>query len=200
MLNLTKGNKLNLAKTGGMSVAKVGLGWTPRKFDSQAEFDLDASVFVLKEDNTPFGRVLTLPGADDGWCCFYGQPKLPGDVVVHSGDNRTGAGDGDDETVTIKFNAMPPEASRVAIIVTIHEGLQRKQNFGQIDDAYAKIYNDSNEVVVQYDLDEDASGVTSMMFVEFKKNTAGEWVMAAVGEGFQKSLGDFFSAYKVPGH
>ena len=201
MLSLQKGQKLNLNKELGLTKAVIGLGWNAKKFDSQTDFDLDASLFVLKEEpGNPFGRVLTLPTANDGWVCFYGQSRLPGDVVIHSGDNRTGAGDGDDETITVDFGKMPAEASRVAVIVTIHEAAARRQNFGQVDDAYAKIYNEDGALLAEYDLDEKASTATAMMFVEFKKNSAGEWVMQAVGEGFNKGLGDFFSAYKVPGY
>lgn len=201
MLSLAKGQKLNLSKEFGLKVVKIGLGWNPRKFDSQKDFDLDASLFVLKEEpGNPFGRVLTLPTANDGWVCFYGQPNLPGDVAVHSGDNRTGSGEGDDEVITVDFTKMPAEASRCAVIVTIHEGADRRQNFGQVDDAYAKIYNEGGTLLAEYDLDEKASTATAMMFVEFKKNSSGEWVMQAVGEGFNKGLGDFFSVYKVPGY
>lgn len=201
MLNLQKGQKLNLSKEFGLKTAVVGLGWNPKKFDSQTDFDLDATLFILKEEaGNPFGRVLTLPTAEDGWVCFYGQPALPGDVAKHSGDNRSGSGDGDDEQIFIDFSKMPADASRAAVIVTIHEGAARRQNFGQVDDAYAKIYDANGTLLAEYDLDEGASLATAMMFVEFKKNTSGEWVLQAVGEGFDRGLGDFFSAYKVPGY
>jgi tellurium resistance protein TerD len=95
---------------------------------------------------------------------------------------------------------MPDEATRVAVIVTIHEGASRRQNFGQVDNAYTKLYNESGELLAEYDLDENTSTATAMMFVEFKKNGSGEWVMQAVGEGFNKGLADFFTAFKVPGY
>ena len=201
MLSLQKGQKLNLNKDmGGLKVAIVGLGWSPKRFQSQSDFDLDASCFVLKDDGSQFGAVVTNPAPENGWVCFYGQPKLPNDVVVHSGDSRTGDAQGDDEQIKIDFTKMPPDASRVAVIVTIHEGAERKQNFGQIDDAYAKIYDANGTQLAEYDLDESASTSVSMMFVEFKKNAAGEWTLQAIGEGFDKGLGDFFSAFKVPGY
>lgn len=199
-LSLAKGQKLNLSKEFGLKQAIVGLGWTPKKFDSQADFDLDASLFILKENGTPFGQVLTLPSAGDGWVCFYGQPELPGGVAKHSGDSRTGDGEGDDEQIMIDFTKMPAEAARVAVIVTIHEAVERRQTFGQVDEAYAKIYDAAGKELAVYDLDENASTATAMMFVEFKKNGTGEWVMQAVGEGFNRGLGDFFAAYKVPGY
>lgn len=201
MLNLSKGGKLNLAKELGLKKVTIGLGWDTKKFDTQKEFDLDASLFVIKEDGTPFGRVLTLPTASDGWCCFYGQTELPGGVAKHTGDNRTGGGAGDDEQIIVDFSKMPDEASRVSVIVTIHEGAERQQTFGQVDNAYCKLYDETGTTeLAKYDLDESASTATAMMFVEFKKNSSGEWVMQAVGEGFNKGLVDFFKAYKVPGH
>lgn len=201
MLNLQKGSKLNLAKNGGLTFVSVGLGWSPRKFATQTDFDLDASAFVLEEDGSAFGKVITLPTADEGWLCFYNQPRLPGDALVHSGDNRTGSGAGDDETIQIDFSKLPTQASRVAIIVTIHEGAQRRQNFGQVEEAYAKVYDKDGTAVAEFKLSEDEETATavSMMFVEFKKNSAGEWVMSAVGEGFNHALSDFCKAFKVPG-
>jgi tellurium resistance protein TerD len=202
MLSLQKGSKLNINKEFGLKKVVIGLGWDPKKFDTQKEFDLDASLFILKDEpGNPFGRVLTLPTANDGWVCFYGQQELPGGVAKHSGDNRTGGGsDSDDEQIIVDFGLMPAEATKVAVIVTIHEGAERRQTFGQVDNAYAKIYDESGTELAQYDLDESASTATAMMFVEFKKNGSGEWVMQAVGEGFNKGLGDFFSAFKVPGY
>lgn len=200
MLSLQKGGKLNINKEFGLQKVTIGLGWDPKKFDSQKEFDLDATLFVLKDEpGNPFGRVLTLPTANDGWVCFYNQPELPGGVAKHSGDNRTGGDDGDDEQIFVDFSKMPDEATKVAVIVTIHDAVARRQTFGQVDNAYAKIYDESGKELAQYDLDENASTATAMMFVEFKKNGAGEWVMQAVGEGFNKGLEDFFKAFKVPG-
>lgn len=199
MLNLNKGGKLNLAKEFGLNKVMVGLGWNTKRFESQAEFDLDATAFVLQEDGSPYGKIVTRPTANDGWVCFYNQPRLPGDVVVHSGDNRTGGGDGDDEQITIDFTKMPDEASRVVIVVTIHEAVARRQTFGMVDDAYVKIYDESGAELAQYDLDEKASTSASMMFVEFKKNGSGEWVMQAIGEGFSQGLAEFCKLYKVPG-
>lgn len=198
-LSLQKGQKLNLSKEFGLKKAIVGLGWNPKKFDTQADFDLDATVFVLQEDGTPFGKVLTLPKETDGWVAFYNQPLVGNGAVEHSGDNRTGGGDGDDEQIKIDFTKMPDIASRIAVVVTIHEGAERRQNFGQVDDAYAKIYDENGKELAVYNLSEDTSTATAMLFVEFKKNSSGEWIVQAVGEGFVKSLEDFFKAFKVPG-
>lgn len=200
MLSLAKGQKLSLSKDmGGLKVAIIGLGWTPRRFESQSDYDLDASCFVLKDDGSQFGAVVTNPEPSNGWVCFYGQSQLPGSAVIHSGDARTGDASGDDEQIKIDFSKMPAEAARVAVIITIHEGSDRKQNFGQIDDAYAKVYDESGKELYQFDLDASASSNTAVMMVEFKK-TNGDWVMQAVGEGFNQGLGDFFKVFKVPGY
>lgn len=199
-LSLVKGQKLNLSKEFALKNAIVGLGWKPKKFDSQSDFDLDASIFVLEEDGTPFGRVLRLPTSEDGWLCYYGQPTLPGGCVQHSGDSRTGADSEDDvEQIKIDFTLLPPQASRISVIVTIHEAAARKQTFGQVDDAYTKVYDGEGKELAVYDLDENASTGTGMMFVEFKRNGSGDWVLQAVGESFDKGLQEFCVAYKVPG-
>jgi len=199
MLQLQKGGKLNLAKAGGLDFVKVGLGWSEKKFDTQQDFDLDATAFVLREDGSPFGAVLAIPPQKDGWVCYYNQQNIGNGAVVSSGDNRTGSGEGDDESIEIDFKKLPPEASRVAIVITIHEAAERKQNFGQIEKAYATIYDNTGAERAKFQLDEDASTATALLFVEFKKNDSGEWVLNAVGEGFQKGLSDFCTAFKVPG-
>lgn len=199
-LNLQKGQRLNLSKEFGLQYAVVGLGWDPRKFDSQEEFDLDATAFVLAEDGTPFGKVLTLPKETDGWVCFYNQKDVGNGAVQHLlGDNQNGGREGDDEQIGIDFTKIPPQASRIAIVVTIHEASERKQNFGRVDNAYARVLDKSEKELARYNLSEDASTSTAMMFVEFKKNSGGEWVVQAIGEGFNRGLEDFFKAFHVPG-
>lgn len=199
-LSLAKGQRLNLSKEFGLEYAVVGLGWDPRKFDSQEDFDLDATAFVLEEDGTPFGKVLTLPKETDGWVCYYNQKEIGNGAVKHLlGDNQNGGGDGDDEQIGINFKLLPPQASRIAVVVTIHEGKERQQNFGRVDNAYARVLDKNEKELAIYNLSDDASTFTAQMFVEFKKNAGGEWVLQAVGEGFIKGLGDFFKAFKVPG-
>lgn len=202
MLNLAKGQKLNLSKDLGAPItrAKVGLGWKQKQYATQSDFDLDASVFVLKEDpNSPQGVVITTPPASEGWICFYNQAKLPNDCVVHSGDNKTGGSVGNDEEITIDFSRLPSEASRVVVVVTIYDAVTRKQNFGQIESAHAKLYDDSGKEVANYRLDESASIAKAMTFVEFKKSSSGDWLMQAVGEGSDDGLDTFCKKFKVPG-
>lgn len=200
ILSLSKGQKLNLSKDVGISKAKIGLGWKQKAYATQQDFDLDASVFVLQEDpSTPFGRIMTKSPAQEGWICFYNQQKLPNDCVVHSGDNKTGGSVGNDEEVTVDFSRLPQEASRVVVVVTIHDAIARKQNFGQIESAHAKLYNENGSELASYQLDEIASVATAMVFVEFKKNSGGDWIMQAVGEGSNDGLESFCRKYKVPG-
>jgi tellurium resistance protein TerD len=196
MLTLEKGSRLNLAKESGLDFVRVGLGWTEKKFESQADFDLDASAFVCDAS----GCVLTLPPHPSAWMLFYNQLKLGNSALEHSGDERTGASEGDDETITIDFTKLPPQAAHVAIVVTIHDAHQRRQNFGMIQEAHARIYDKTGLARAEYKLMEDASTATSLLFVEFKKNGAGEWVMMTVGEGFKSGLEKFCEMFKVPGY
>ena len=199
-LSLQKGQRLNLSKDLGLDYVVVGLGWDPRKFDSQEDFDLDATAFVLAEDGTPFGRVLTQPKETDGWVCFYNQPDVGNGAVKHLlGDSKDGGGDGDDEQIGIDFTKLPSNASRIAIVVTIHEAQDRKQNFGRVDNAYAKVYDKNGAEKAVCNLSDDVSISTAMMFVEFKKNSSNQWVIQSVMEGFNKGLEDFFKAFQVPG-
>lgn len=200
MLSLEKGQRLNLSKDLGLDYVVVGLGWDPRKFDSQEDFDLDATAFVLEDDGTPFGKVLTLPKETDGWVCYYNQADIGQGAVKHLlGDNKNGGGAGDDEQIGIDFKKLPAQASRVAIVVTIHEAVSRDQKFGRVDNAYAKIYDKAMKEQAVCNLSDDASTSTAMMFVEFKKNASNQWVLQNVMEGFIKGLEDFFKAFKVPG-
>lgn len=200
MLTLEKGSRLNLSKDLGLQYAIIGLGWKPRKFDSQEDFDLDATAFVLEEDGTPFGKVLTLPKETDGWVCYYNQQDVGNGAVKHLlGDNKDGGGEGDDEQIGIDFTKLPVQASRIAIVVTIHEATERKQNFGRVDDAYMRVLDKNENEQARANLSDDASTSTAQMFVEFKKNSSGQWILQVVGEGFTKGLIDFFKAFKVPG-
>jgi tellurium resistance protein TerD len=156
----------------------VGLGWDARSTDGQ-DFDLDASAFLLKAD----GKVRA-----DSDFIFYNQLKSTDGSVEHTGDNRTGEGDGDDEAIKIDLSKVPAEIDKIAITVTIHEADARKQNFGQVRNAFIRLVNqDNNNEVVRYDLAEDASTETAMIFAELYRNGA-EWKFRAVGQGFNGGL------------
>jgi tellurium resistance protein TerD len=178
-ISLQKGGNVSLTKTDpGLINALVGLGWDARSTDGAA-FDLDASVFLVGET----GKVLS-----DGHFIFYNQKTSPDGAVVHSGDNTTGAGEGDDETVSINLPGVDPNIQRIVFAVTIHEAEARNQNFGMVRNAFMRVLNkDSNTELARFDLSEDYSTETAMVFGEVYRNGA-EWKFKAVGQGFAGGL------------
>ena len=185
-LSLSKGGNLSLSKEApGMTKVLVGLGWDARSTDGQ-DFDLDASAFLLKAD----GKVRA-----DSDFIFYNQLKSVDGSVEHTGDNRTGEGDGDDEAIKVDLSKVPADIDRIAFTVTIHEAETRKQNFGQVRGAFIRIVNqDNNSEVARYDLAEDASTETAMIFAELYRNGA-EWKFRAVGQGFAGGLKPLAESY-----
>ena len=185
-LSLSKGGNLSLSKEApGMTKVLVGLGWDARSTDGQ-DFDLDASAFLLKAD----GKVRA-----DSDFIFYNQLKSTDGSVEHTGDNRTGEGDGDDEAIKVDLSKVPADIDRIAFTVTIHEADARKQNFGQVRGAFIRIVNqDNNSEVARYDLAEDASTETAMIFAELYRNGA-EWKFRAVGQGFVGGLKPLAESY-----
>ena len=186
-ISLSKGGNVSLSKESpGLDEIMIGLGWDVRATDGQ-DFDLDASAFLLKAD----GKVR----ADTDFC-FYNNKDIQG-AVIHQGDNRTGEGEGDDEQIKIVLSKVPAEIDKVAIAVTIHEGEQRGQSFGQVSNAFIRIVNEQGgSEIVRYDLSEDASVETAMILGEVYRN-AGEWKFRAVGQGFKGGLGPLASNYGV---
>lgn len=117
--------------------------------------------------------------------------------MVHNGDNRTGEGDGDDETLSIDLSKVPADVAKVIFAVTIYEGATRNQNFGQVSDAYIRVVNDAGgSEIARFDLSEDGSTETAMVFGELYKN-AGEWKFRAIGQGFAGGLGPLAASYGV---
>ena len=185
-VSLSKGGNVSLTKEApGLTEVIVGLGWDPRVTDGQ-EFDLDASAFLLKAD----GKVRA-----DSDFIFYNQLKSTDGSVEHTGDNRTGEGDGDDEAIKVDLSKVPADIDRIAFTVTIHEADARRQNFGQVRNAFIRIVNqDNNNEVARYDLAEDASTETAMIFAELYRNGA-EWKFRAVGQGFVGGLKPLAESY-----
>jgi len=185
-LSLSKGGNLSLTKEApGMTKVLVGLGWDARSTDGQ-DFDLDASAFLLKAD----GKVRA-----DSDFIFYNQLKSVDGSVEHTGDNRTGEGDGDDEAIKVDLSKVPAEIDKIAFTVTIHEAEARRQSFGQVRNAFIRIVNqDTNVEVARYDLAEDASTETAMIFAELYRNGA-EWKFRAVGQGFAGGLKPLAESY-----
>lgn len=179
-VNLQKGQKVSLTKDNpGLKKVVVGLGWDVNAFDTGGDFDLDAAAFLLN---------------DTGKCAkaedfvFYGNLTHPSGSVVHQGDNLTGVGDGDDEQIKIDLSLVPDNITKIAFTVTIYEPEKRKQNFGQVNNAFIRIYNEENgEEMLRYDLGEDFSIETAAVFGELYKNGS-EWKFNAIGSGFQGGL------------
>ncbi|MBQ1801961.1 TerD family protein [Lachnobacterium bovis] len=188
-VNLTKGQKVSLTKDNpGLNKIVVGLGWDANQFDTGSQFDLDAAAFILGSN----GKVAS---SDD--FIFYGNKKDKSGSVEHLGDNRTGEGEGDDEQIRINLATMPASAERVAFTVTIYEAEARNQNFGQVSNAYIRVYNEeTNEELVRYDLDEDFSIETAVIFAEVYKR-GNEWKVNAMGSGYQGGLAALCANYGV---
>lgn len=178
-LTLTKGNNLSLTKTDpGLQKVIVGLGWDPRTTTGD-EFDLDASVLLVGADEK------VRSSAD---FIFYNQPSSANGSVVHKGDNRSGAGAGDDEQIAVDLGAVEADVVRIVVVVSIDQAETRRQNFGQVRNAYCRIVNEETDTeVVRYDLSEDAAPETCMIFSELYRNN-GEWKFKAVGQGYASGL------------
>lgn len=177
-INLSKGQKINLSKEApNLKVALVGLGWDIKQYDSGADYDLDASIFLLDAS----GKC-----AHDSDFIFYNNLSAGG--VTHSGDNRTGEGEGDDEAVNITLSKVPANVQKISFTVTIHEAEARGQNFGQVSNAYIRIVDMAkNEELLRYDLGEDYSIETAIVVGELYRHGS-EWKFAAIGSGFQGGL------------
>ena len=178
-ISLNKGGNISLSKTDPqLKHIHVCLSWDARATDGN-DFDLDASVFLVKSDNKV---------RDDADFIFYNQLKSRDGSVEHTGDNRTGLGDGDDEVIKVSLDKIPAEISKIVIAVTIHEAEQRRQNFGQVHNAAIRLVNlDTNVEVTRYDLSEDASVETAMIFGEIYRYND-EWKFRAVGQGYSGGL------------
>ena len=178
-LSLSKGGNISLTKVEpALNSVRVGLGWDARTTDG-APFDLDASIMVCGPD----GKVLS-----NEHFVFYNQLQTPDGTVRHAGDVRDGAVAGDDETVFVSLGGLSPSVEKLAFVATIHEADARAQNFGQVRNAYIRVVNEGNgQELARYDLTEDASMETAMVFGELYRHGA-EWKFRAVGQGYASGL------------
>jgi tellurium resistance protein TerD len=188
-VSLTKGGNVSLSKEApGLTAVTVGLGWDVRATDGQA-FDLDASAFVVGQTD----KVLS-----DAHFIFYNNKTSPDGAVVYGGDNRTGEGEGDDETIKIDFAKLSADVKKVVVAVTIHEGQQRGQNFGSVSNAYARVVNDADrKELARFDLSEDTSTNAAMVFVELYRGAQGDIKVKAIGEGWASGLAGLAGAMGV---
>jgi tellurium resistance protein TerD len=187
-LSLSKGGNVSLTKTDPNLVRiMIGLGWDERSTDG-ASFDLDASAFLLGAQGKVRG---------DHDFIFYNQLRSVDGAVEHTGDNRSGQGDGDDESLLVDLSKVSAEIDKVAITVTIHDAATRGQNFGQIANAFIRVVNqDSGIEIVRFDLAEDYSTETAMVFGELYRHNS-EWKFRAVGQGYSGGLAAMCQQYGI---
>lgn len=178
-VSLSKGGNVSLSKEApGLKKILIGLGWDTRATDG-AGFDLDASVFLLNEA----GKVRS-----DADFIFYNNKVDAANSVEHLGDNTSGEGEGDDEQVKVTLDSVPADVAKISVAVTIHEADTRGQNFGMVSNAFMRVLNaDSGAEIARYDLSEDASTETAMIFGEIYRHS-GEWKFKAIGQGFAGGL------------
>jgi tellurium resistance protein TerD len=178
-VSLSKGGNVSLTKEApGLTAVLVGLGWDART-TSGADFDLDASALMLGTA----GKILS-----DAHFVFFNNLTSPDGSVEHTGDNLTGAGEGDDEVIKVNLAGVPAEVDRVVVTVSIYDAETRSQSFGQVRNAYIRVVNQADDAeLTRYDLSEDASNETAMIFGELYRN-AGEWKFRAVGQGYSTGL------------
>lgn len=187
-VSLRKGQRVSLVKGAGLENIVVGIGWDTNRYQGSAPFDLDLVLFMLGEN----GKVI-----DDRYFIYYGEghDMDPEQSVIYSGDNRTGEGDGDDETATIDFSKVSANVKKIVVAVTIYDAAGRNQNFGLVDNSYIRFVNSQNgEETHRYDLCEDFSTQTSLVFGELYRSGS-DWKFNPVGEGYNKELADLCIEY-----
>lgn len=185
-VNLSKGGRVNLEKEApGLNNVLLGLGWDTKKADG-ADFDLDASILMVDANNKAIG--------EEGFI-FYNNKTSACGSVQHQGDNRTGEGEGDDEVIHVTLDKVPSNVEKMIIAVTIHDAETRNQNFGLVENAFIRVANNANgENIAQYDLTEDYSTETSLIFGELYRKD-GSWRFVAKGEGFAGGLAAYLNSY-----
>lgn len=188
-INLSKGQKVDLTKGNpGLKNIMVGLGWDANSFDSGTDFDLDAAAFMCGAN----GKCPT-----EKEFVFYGNLEHVSGAVKHMGDNLTGDGDGDDEQIHVDLSAIPADVEKVAFTVTIYDADVRRQNFGQVSNAFIRIVDEStNQELIRYDLAEDFSIETAIVVGELYRHN-GEWKFNAIGSGFQGGLAALCGHYGI---
>ncbi len=186
-INLTKGQKVDLTKgNANLKKIRIGLGWDTNRYTGGSTFDLDASAFLLNANTK-------CVGSED--FIFFNNLVGRNSGVVHTGDNLTGEGEGDDEVIMVEFDKIPSDIEKIAITVTIYQALEKKQNFGQVSNAYIRCVDDATGAeLVRYDLGEDYSTETGLLFAEVYK-AGSEWKFSAVGSGYKEGLEGFCTQY-----
>lgn len=186
-ISLSKGQRIDLTKSNpGLTKVVIGLGWDTNRYNGGHDFDLDASAFLANA----VGQV-----QNDNEFIFYNNLKSPNGAVEHTGDNRTGQGDGDDEQIVVDFSLLPSHVKKIGIAVTIHDAELRKQNFGQVSNAFVRVMDaETNQEILRYDLGEDFSIETAMVVCELYKH-GNDWKFNAIGSGFSGGLASLCRNY-----
>ena len=179
-VSLKKGEKVSLNKGNpGLKNLYVGIGWDINKFDTGGSFDLDSAAFLIADN----GKVTS---SND--FVFFGNLKHPSGAVEHLGDNRTGAGDGDDEVISIDLDAVSPSVSKIVCCVTIDQAIARRQTFGMVNNSYVRLVNkDNGKELCRFELKDNSSTDTAVVFAELVRDN-GSWVFHTIGEGKQADL------------
>ena len=187
-VSLSKGGNVSLSKEApGLTKMVVGLGWDARATDG-GDFDLDAIAFLLNAEGKVRG---------DTDFIYYNNLRSADGSVEHTGDNRTGAGDGDDEAIKVDLSKVPADVQRISVCVTIHEAEARRQSFGMVNNAFVRVVDGANDKeIARYDLAEDASTETAMIFAEIYRSGA-DWKFKAIGQGFAGGLGPLAKNFGV---
>lgn len=188
-ISLKKGQRVDLTKTNpGLKEICVGLGWDVNKYDGGSSFDLDTAAFLLSENDKV---------RQQGDFVFYGNLSHESGAVVHQGDNLTGEGDGDDEQIMIDLSKVPADIQKIAFTATIYEAEERRQNFGQVSNAYIRVIDSVNKKeLIRYDLGEDFSIETAVVVGELYRNGS-EWKFNAIGSGFEGGLAALCGNYGI---
>ncbi len=180
-INLQKGQRESL----NAQKFTIGLGWDTNASSTGAAFDLDASVFMLGSNSKLVA---------DEYFVFYNNKTSPDGAVTHTGDNLTGDGEGDDESILVDLSKINPAVQEICVVVTIHDAADRKQNFGQVRNSFIRVVDQNNNVLVKYELDEDFSIETAIEFGRIYKKD-GQWKFEAVGAGMKGGLEDYLNKY-----
>ena len=188
-VSLKKGQKVDLTKSNpGLKKVLIGLGWDTNKYDGGSDFDLDSAAFLLGEN----GKV-----SGDGDFIFYNNLNHASNSVTHLGDNTNGNGDGDDEQLKVDLSAVPQSITKIDFTVTINDAETRRQNFGQVSNAFIRICNEETGAeLIRYDLGEDYSIETAVIVAELYRNGS-EWKFNAIGSGFEGGLGALCSNFGI---
>lgn len=187
-VSLNKGDKVALSKDNKVNKVSIGLGWDTAKYDNDGDFDLDASAFVINKNG--------MTRCDEDFI-FYNNLKHPSGGIVHSGDNLTGTGNGDDEVIKVNLSKLPKYADKIVFCVTIHEAERRMQNFGMVENSYIRVIDDHNgKEILRYDLKEKFSDSTAIIAGEIYKDDS-EWKFHAVGNGFNGGLLDLCEKFGI---